>query len=69
MYKCFRCGHDLIIGGNNMLSEIMDEDDMPEDEDVIVTNMSCPHCGAYYEVYDTPESGKRLYPYWKENNV
>ena len=66
MYKCFRCGHDLIIGGNHMLSEVMCDDTMTEDEDAMVTNATCPHCGAYYELYDTPEADKGCYPYWKE---
>ena len=26
----------------------------------------CPHCGASYELYDTPENEKRNYPYWDD---
>ena len=25
----------------------------------------CPYCGARYELYDTPESEKKNYPYWR----
>ena len=63
MYKCMRCRHDLIISGNFMVSDLNEE--VNEDEDSIVTNMVCPYCGATYEVYDTPESEKENYPYWR----
>ena len=63
MEKCMRCGHELIIGGNFMLSDFNGED-LAEDDDAMVTNAHCPHCGASYEIYDTPESEKKNYPYW-----
>ena len=31
------------------------------EEDYVV----CPYCGARYELYDTPESEKKNYPYWR----
>ena len=58
-----RCDHELILSGNFMRSEIIGED-LPEDDDCIVTNAVCPFCGASYDIYDTPESEKELYPYW-----
>ena len=41
--KCLHCGTELIWGGDHDL-----EDDTEFD---IVTNLSCPKCGAYVEVY------------------
>lgn len=67
MLKCMRCNHDLIIGGNFMLSEINGEELLDED-DAIVTNASCPYCGAHYEIYDTPESERNQYEYFKINH-
>ena len=67
MEKCMRCNHDLILEGNFMLSEINGEE-LPEDDDAIVTYAHCPHCGARYELTDTPESEKKNYPYWGINN-
>jgi ribosomal protein S27AE len=63
--KCMRCGHDLIIGGNFMLSEVTGTE-LDDDDDAMVTNASCPHCGASYELYDTPENEKPNYPYWDD---
>lgn len=31
--------------------------------------MTCPYCGASYEVYDTPEEEQENYPYFKEENA
>jgi transcription elongation factor Elf1 len=65
MEKCMRCGHELIISGNFMLSEIRGEI-LSEDEDAMVTNAHCTYCGASYELYDTPESERKNYPYWQK---
>ena len=65
--KCMRCNHELILSGNFMLSEIQCEE-LPEDEDAIVTNATCPYCGASYDIYDTPECDRENYPYFKEDN-
>ena len=64
MERCMRCNHELIIGGDFMLSEVVGEE-LAEDDDAMVTNCSCPYCGAHYEIYDTPENEKKNYPYWK----
>ena len=40
---CYVCGHELIWGG--------DHDVEDHEEFNIVTNLSCPNCGAYTEVY------------------
>lgn len=40
---CWICGHELIWGGDH---------DLEEDESYsILTNLSCPECEAYVEVY------------------
>lgn len=41
--KCWICGHELIWGGDH---------DLEEDETYsMITNLSCPECEAYVEVY------------------
>ena len=42
--NCYHCGTELIWGGDHDLEDMTDEYDM-------VTNLSCPNCGAYVEVY------------------
>ena len=42
--NCWHCGHELIWGGDH------DIEDESEDY-AIVSNLSCPKCGAYVEVY------------------
>jgi hypothetical protein len=41
--KCYCCQSDLIWGG--------DEDTTDDETDDIVTNLSCPECGAFVLVY------------------
>jgi hypothetical protein len=40
-----------------------------DENDAMVTNMTCPFCGAFYEVTDTPESEKSNYPYWNDDSI
>ena len=42
--NCWHCGTELIWGGDHDLEDMTDEYD-------VVTNLSCPNCGAYVEVY------------------
>ena len=42
--NCWHCGHKLIWGGDH------DIEDESEDY-AIVSNLSCPKCGAFVEVY------------------
>jgi|TARA_B100000085_G_C18276587_1_gene404410 hypothetical protein len=42
--KCWHCNTELIWGGDH---DISDENEIYE----IVTNLSCPNCEAYVEVY------------------
>lgn len=61
-YKCMRCGHDLIILGNFMLSDV--DEELSDKDDAMITNMECPYCGARYEVTDTPISEMNKYQYF-----
>ena len=42
--NCWHCGTELIWGGDHDLEDMTDEYD-------VVTNLSCPNCGAFVEVY------------------
>ena len=59
--KWFRLGTSRLA--NMLLSEINGEE-LNEEDDAMVTNAHCPYCGARYDLYDTPESEKKNYPYW-----
>lgn len=52
---CVVCGSELIIGGNDMLSDI-DESIKNDKDDAMVTNASCPICKANYTMYDATEN-------------
>jgi len=45
--KCWVCNHELVWGGDHDLEDV--------DGHTIVTNLSCPHCDAYVEVYHGKE--------------
>ena len=46
--NCWHCNHELIWGGDDDL----DEDEDPRGETFLfVSNLSCPNCGCYVEVY------------------
>ena len=47
--NCWHCQTELIWGGDHS----MDEEDFPiaSQEFGMVTNLSCPKCGSYVEVY------------------
>ena len=42
--KCWHCQTELIWGGDHSIGH-------EEEEYSMVTNLSCPHCGSYVEVY------------------
>lgn len=67
MCKCMRCHHELIISGNAMLSDLELADS--QEDDAIITYMSCPFCGTQYEITDTPESERQKYPYWNKKLI
>ena len=51
--KCWHCGTDLIWGGDH---DIEDKGmnftvDLKSESYSMVTNLSCPNCGCYVEVY------------------
>jgi hypothetical protein len=45
-----------------MLSDL--NEDLGEEDDTMITNATCPYCGASYEIVDTPQSERKNYPYW-----
>lgn len=45
--KCWACDAELTWGGDHDLEE--------DDEHKIITNLSCPQCEAYVEVYHGKE--------------
>ena len=47
--NCWHCHTELIWGGDHSI----DEEDFPcaSDEFGMVTNLSCPKCGSFVEVY------------------
>ena len=49
--NCWHCNTKLIWGG--------DHDVEDHDEVVMVTNLSCPNCGSYVEVYYPKQNEKR----------
>jgi hypothetical protein len=46
--KCYVCNDELIWGGDH---DIEEDEFFHEDNHTIHTNLSCPKCGAYVEVY------------------
>lgn len=65
---CFRCKHELSIDDNWLGSEValVSDEKALSDEDFNVTLMSCPYCGAHYEVYDTPMSEAKNYQFFND---
>ena len=56
--KCWHCHTKLIWGG--------DHDVEDHEEFTIVTNLSCPNCGAYVEVYWSEKDKKEE---WNEEET
>ncbi len=50
--NCWVCNTELIWGGDH------DLEDAEEDGHKIITNLSCPECGAYVEVYHGADNEK-----------
>jgi|8_EtaG_2_1085327.scaffolds.fasta_scaffold279206_2 Zn finger protein HypA/HybF involved in hydrogenase expression len=48
--ECWHCRTELIWGGDH------DIDEEEESEYLIVTNLSCPKCRSYFEVYYPKET-------------
>lgn len=42
--NCWHCNHELIWGGDHDIEE-------ENEEYTIITNLSCPNCNSYVEVY------------------
>lgn len=54
MRYCILCGTELILGGNFMASD-MDESITDEKSDAMITNATCPNCGAIYNMTDASQ--------------
>ena len=52
MMNCYNCESELIWGGDQ---DIESEEGEPAEEFSMVTNLSCPNCKSFVEVY-TPKS-------------
>jgi transcription elongation factor Elf1 len=50
--KCYNCQSELIWGGDHDYEVPWEEN---ESEFSIITNLSCPNCGTYHEVYTPKE--------------
>ena len=53
MHNCYVCSTELIWQGDHSgddLSDQMDDDPLDNREDLIITNLSCPNCGAFHSV-------------------
>ena len=48
--KCWHCNTNLIWGSDRKITE-MDIIPVPNENFSIVTNLSCPGCGSYVEVF------------------
>ena len=57
LMNCWVCNTELIWGGDHDLDE-------EYDGHTIVTNLSCPHCEAYTEVYHGKEIKQCLNIYY-----
>jgi len=42
--NCWHCNHELIWGGDHDIEE-------ENEEYTIITNLSCPNCNSFVEVY------------------
>ena len=49
--NCWHCNTKLIWGGDHDIED--------NDEFIMVTNLSCPNCGSYVEVYYPKQNEKR----------
>lgn len=64
-WYCPRCGHEMIWNTQEMFDE---NDELPDEDNYIITIYSCPYCGLELQIHDKPvESEREGYPYWNEN--
>lgn len=67
-YKCFQCGHDLIIENTWTASDIglVADDKCDTEDDFEVYVMDCPYCGVHYKVAECPMSEQSKYEFYKQ---
>lgn len=66
---CPVCGSYLILSGNNMLSELYEEEDYPEEDDAITMNCVCPNCGASVNVIPVKPSDEHNFNFFQTNEA
>lgn len=57
---CHRCGHELTL---------IEEELINEDGRGNYYRLSCPYCGAIYELDEPDEEEKKEYDFWKEEDI
>lgn len=64
---CINCGHEIHVVGNNMLSDLDDEVEFDGPDDKMDFEfMQCEYCGFWETRWDTSETDRKKFPYWKE---
>ena len=52
--NCWHCNHELIWGGEHDIEE-------ENEEYTIITNLSCPNCKSFVEVYFPKETHEKCF--------
>lgn len=63
---CPICGSEIIWSNDWMGSDYSGED-VPLDDDYIIHNFSCPHCGGNIDVSEPCENERLNYDFWKRD--
>lgn len=63
--KCPVCESYLILSGNNTLSELYGDDDIPLEDDAITMNCTCPNCGTFMDVIPVKPSEEKNYNFFQ----
>ena len=56
------CGSELILGGNDMISDVDETVESLSKDDAMITNAVCPKCGANYIMTDATENEREEDP-------
>lgn len=60
---CYICGHKVGWDASEMVCDVGGTD---EDDTAVVNFYTCPHCGAFIEVYECSDEDKKDYDFRKE---
>lgn len=61
---CMLCGSELILGGNDMISDVDESVESLGKDDAMITNATCPKCGANYIMTDATENEQDEDPHY-----